>query len=361
MKPTTNKEVKKIKKDPADNPIKKVMRNKQKQAEEIVFVYEGEDYTFIFNNKGKIICTSGKLLDEVVFKEYQNKLRAIFMKNRETQKQIHGNNKEENSRLDLLKEFRCYVLENGKLLILRSEKGKNISMIYKDLDAAIRAQREMVNRYIGENESVEGSEMFRMFSGISIIHEVKNILFDWNSASDEDIKRAQDFMKKTIENLSRCRNDYKVNCLEQIKSSVTIKDSTGKLNPGAVQARTVSAIDNLEKRKKRIPELAKFVAFRKEVLMLEKKQMQLNIIDAAFSLKFILNSNLEFFRNKEVFYTKINQVLYLLQSVWLNPYIDIIVEVKKNLQEAKLKVDKGEIELAKKFLSGAQNTLLAIQ
>jgi len=343
------------------NPIREVIRNVKKQAVRIVFNDGHDDYIFIFVD-GHIVCSSAKKLDEMTFKKYRKQFRAIFLENRIIKEAIRGKNTAENTRLNLLKDFHCYVLAKGKVLIVYNHDGKTVENTYKDIDSSIRAQDHIMEKYFSnDTELKKAPEIIRLFSNIKAIDKVRITLFDWKNASETAITASDDVLSKTAKNLERCRNELKKSAHAQLEKSAGFIDSTGKKNPGAVLARTCVAENKIQKRTEKIKAIDQYTAKRKTVLQLEKKQMQLNIIEASFKLKMILHSSDAFFQNKEVVNSRLGQVLYLLQSIWLNPYLDPVKEARKDILEAKNKISKNKIGEAKKFISRAINLLLTIQ
>lgn len=253
-------------------------------------------------------------------------------------------------------------MAEGKILIVYNHNGKEVENTYKDIDGAIRTQDHIMEKYFSnDTEPKKAPEIIRLFSNIEAIGKVRATLFDWKNASKTAISDSDDILSQTAKNLKRCRDELKKSAHEQLEKSAGFIDSTGKKNPGAVLARTCAAEDKIEKRTKKIKAIDRHIAKRKTVLQLEKKQMQLNIIEASFKLKMILHSSEAFFQNKEVVNLRLGQVLYLLQSIWLNPYLDPVKEAKKDIMEAKSIISKDNIDEAKKFISRAINRLLAIQ
>lgn len=366
----------KTKKEPKERFIKDAIDEKDSEGKVIgkilIAQHNGEEYQFVYRDN-KIFCLSAKLLDEETFKKHERQLHAVFRKYQEMQNSASKNNdtdklkpqpiwseyEDERTRLKNLKIFGCHVLKNGELLINYKHDGKIKSAAYEDINSAIRAQGHISKGYL--DASNENSEIARLFSKIGSIDEIRQVLFDWKKKTPSEIKNANDILNRLTINLQRCRDELKKEALKQLESSVDFTDSIGRPNPGSSLARTFVAENRLEKRISKSNAIDNHARRRKNVLELELKQMQLNIFEANFILKTVLNSSNKFFEDREGADKKLGQALNRLQSVWLNPYLEKIHEIQKDILEAKFKISKNEIARARTFIAGAISKLSCIQ
>lgn len=265
--------------------------------------------------------------------------------------------KEEKTRLEILAQHRVFIFRNGTLCILR---GENTPQTYVDIDAAIRAQRSIVGNYFGDDEKEVLGEIDKLFYILGATEETHALLLEWNQINDNVTQDIVTTLTEACEDLKRVRDESKKLTREQLIKIVKMEDSLGRSNPGALAARSVAAENRIIERIKSIPPITLFCISRRHTLMLEKKQIEANIMLAAFRVKMILNSSDEFFKHQNVACQKINQVLYLLQSAWVNPYFVQIAEVEKHLDKTKERIGKKNIESAKRHLEAAKNVLKAI-
>jgi len=322
----------------------------------VTAICDGEEYSFTLKG-GKLFCLSEKRLVEEIFNARRQQLFAI-LKNDVNFKTVHGHSLEENERINSLKKFRCYITPDGKIKIVYKSSDKKRPTTHSSIDNAIRAQNHILENHFGGGET---SEIIRIFANMEELKQVREVLFDWCSKEKGEIKRAAQILSRISQNLQRCRDDLKIEAFDQLESAAEFTDSLGRENPGMSLARTLKADEKLEQRIRKTQGIDRFVAQRKAALEIEKRQTQLNIIEAIFKLKIILNSGDNFFKNKKAIDQKLGQVLYLLQSVWANPYFEAIKEAKKDIIEAKAKASKAEFNLARKFIAGAIEKLSCIQ
>lgn len=332
------------------------IKNVDREKGIVTALCQGEEYSFTII-KDSLTCTSAKKLDEKNFQKYHSQLWAILSPL--DIRSISGKSKEEKERIELLKSSNIHILPSGKLRILYHEGSRLIPHNYNDITRAIRAQQHISENYFNGNS--ENSEIIRIFSNISEVEKIREALFNWRKQTPNEIKSASDTLVRLGLNLKRCRDALKTEAREKLENSINFTDSIGRENPGASLAKTEAATRRLEKRIKKAQANDARARQRRQLLEIELRQMQLNIIEAVFKLKIILNSRDEFFQNERAVDQKLGQVLYVLQSVWLNPYFENIKEARKDIVEAKLKISKKEFNLARKFIAGAAEKLSAIR
>jgi len=342
------------------NPIKDVRRNGNGVVTRVIVSHEENDFTFIYNND-KIICQSKPRMPEAVFNTYRKQLHAIFQKKKIVPTEsIHRRNydKDEKSRLISLINYRTYILSSGKISIIRTASGKDVVDTYDDIDSVIRAQNHIIKNYFGDNTEV--SELDTLCNIFGITDNVQQLFLNWNYIEERDIEVSKTELENVIQQMKKYRNNFKVLSREQLQKILEMRDSLNRPNPGAFATRAVKTKKNLGKRKEEISGISQFVASRRHVLTLEKKQMQLNMILAGYKLKAILASSDKLFKNKETVNTLINQSLHLFQSIWANPYFEQIEEPKRQLDKAKIRIDSGNIKSCKNHISAAKDLLKAI-
>ncbi|MCD4762115.1 hypothetical protein K8R32_04125 [bacterium] len=221
-------------------------------------------------------------------------------------------------RLDFLKRFRVYIKPDGSLVIMRTEDDADIELPYQDIDAAIRAQSHIINGYMDDTNKL--SEIYRLQTVENTLVDSNLLFLNWLKAGVKEKEDIEKRINEALLDLDFCRNELKIATADQLLEIYAMEDILGRENPGALAARTIAGKTQIKKRQSRVRNIVAFTAARKQTLIFEKTQMELNIISARFKLNFILSSVDAFFRNKSAFNKRVNQVLYLLQSVWINPH-----------------------------------------
>lgn len=247
-------------------------------------------------------------------------------------------------RLDFLKRFRVYVRPSGSLIIMRTEDDIDIELPYSDIDAAIRAQGHIINGYIGATGKL--SEIYRLQTVENTLADSNLLFLNWLKAKAKEKEDIEKRINKALLDLDFCRNELKIATADQLLEINAMEDILGRKNPGALAARAIAGKTSVKKRQSTIRKIVAFTAARKQTLIFEKKQMELNIISARFKLNTILSSVNTFFENKSAFNKRVNQVLYLLQSVWIDPYFLSVRKATVFIEKAKQNSPRTNIRLA---------------
>lgn len=339
------------------NPIKKVNKKIDGSVSSIIFTWQDKDSTLKLINE-KVVCVSGEKIPVAIYKNHSKqfykilKTKPYLPKDRIT---LHNKNKNESSRLGALFSVRCYPAADGSITILRNKGDEIIPQRYGSFSKAISAQEIIINKYFGNNNFL--GELNKLHDVYGITEEVRTLFKDWRESDDKKRDVLRNKLLTIYNVLSRCTDGYKINVTNQIKNIIKMKDSLDRNNPGAMTSRATCAQNNIDKRKVIAIRSANKSALRRHILIMEEKHTRANILFSTFILSTMLLSNDNLFKNPETVRKLINRAFRLLNSVWINPYHDKIIESWNFLEKAKDCADKNNPHGAKNFVVAA-NALL---
>jgi hypothetical protein len=192
-------------------------------------------------------------------------------------------------------------------------KPKQVLPRTDDIDAATRMQEHILESYIARHEDKENEdESTRLDSLEEVIEEAQKIFLDWKYAQPEQKEELKQKLADVMLSLERCRNEFKLKTKNQAQAVLPMKDSRGRDNPSALAARTVSVLNSLQDRLQEMHDIAPRVAFRKELLVIEKRRNESLCFKAGSKLKFVIR---HVFFNKEAQTIKDSDVNGLLGKV----------------------------------------------
>ena len=149
-----------------------------------------------------------------------------------------------------------------------------------------------------------------------------------------------------------------------MEKAILFSDRLGKLNPGAMATRTISALSQLTSRLNEIQAIMPQIALRKELLILEKRRLKNQIAKAKTKLKLIRLHPV--FKKKKQKISKyepkflimgINKTLSLLQSIWIYPYYEQAYQTRFYLEKTKRLISKKNYTKANVVLNQAYEIL----
>lgn len=339
-----------------------IIRDENGVVTKVTTEFEGKKISFLFKAGQAIRETYKENVPQEHFFAMRRQALAIHLSSLKKipirKRSIHQNRwlEEERRRLKILEKIWCYVMPDGTLNITRMDfcpktgTKKEIEMPYLDIETAIRAQNHILEKYFGRENLEKIGELDRLNFYRSVIQEAHTLFLDWQAVTSEDIKRVKTDLTKAQLDLQQCREQIKVTIRELLKKIGKMEDSLGRKNPGALAARSISAKTKNTTREKSIKRIAIFAASRRQTLFLEKKQIELNIAQAIFILNAMLNSSDIFFQNQRAFSRRLNQALYFLQSVWVEPFSTPAKKAHEFLLQAKKENPRRNIKNAIKLL-----------
>lgn len=187
------------------------------------------------------------------------------------------------------------ILEDGFLEIQRwdntgvnFEKPKKLPQRVDDIDAAIRMQDHILNGYITQDVSVEEDEHTIIDSLEETIEEANALFLEWKFAEESKKEEIKQKLANVVLALEKCRNEFKVRTRDKVMNVLRMKDGRGRENPSALAARTVGALNNLQKRIDEMGVIAPKIAFRKELLIFERRRSESLIRKAEAKISFVL-------------------------------------------------------------------------
>jgi len=138
-----------------------------------------------------------------------------------------------------------------------------------------------------------------------------------------------------------------------------------RINPGAMAAETVLALNQLAQRFAELRIIMPHAAMRKELLIFEKWRM--DVIVSRAKNETTLLSRHAVFKGKPIYEhepdiieKKINYVLYAIQNLWVSPYYEQAEQTKLFLNQAKKNIRSNEFLNAGKMINTALEILKQI-
>lgn len=258
------------------------------------------------------------------------------------------------------------LLEDGFLEIKRWDKTagqdpEKISQKVDGINSAIRMQDHILEQY-GLQSSAKPGEVEQLESIQEIIDKADQLLNRWKMARSDEKEEIQTELAKIVLQLESCRNEFKVNVRDQAEEVVGLRDSRGRENPSALAARTVAALNNLEKRFGEMRIIKPRIAMRKELLVFEKKRSEMHIRRAASQVALVLHHTVfkdlpssgpaGRIQDYEMQYLDlaIGKALHHLQNIYVAPYKQqadqaefvLLQNVKRFLKSKKSLLDNRE-------------------
>ena len=259
------------------------------------------------------------------------------------------------------------ILTNGWIRLSRwnkqaGKKEKIIPQKVKGINSAIRMQEDHILKQYREDINGKTSELSILESIEGITENANQLLTSWNSASEKEKEELQIELASIVLQLENCRNEFKVSTKNQIEKTVSLTDSKERINPGAMAARTVAALGKLNNRFLQLGIIIPFIAMRKELLILEKRRVELAIEKAARTVLRILrhpvfsNGSILKHENK-ILLESIGRSLFHLNNIRVSPYWEQAEQAKLFLGQAKKFIAMNKFAKVKTALKEALNIL----
>ena len=236
------------------------------------------------------------------------------------------------------------ILTDGWLRIIRWNKqpSKNAIIIKQKvigINSAIRMQDHILGGY-REDQIKNQAELSKLESIEEVIEKANSILTDWqnlNLAYDHKMIKQ---LIQVILLLEKCTNEFKVRARRQVEKIIDLRDSLGRVNPGAMATRTLTALNSLSSRINEIGNIYPKIALRKEILIFEKRRIQDALRKAISKTAFIPKSASPAGKLNPADETKIimrnfEQALFFLNNNRVSPYWEQTEQVKYYYWQAK--------------------------
>lgn len=258
-------------------------------------------------------------------------------------------------------------IDDGTIQISRWERDdearrgkKKIWQNVPDINSALRMQDHIIENYRIDSPE-EDSEISELESIEQVIERANDLLTQWKSVSEEERSGIQDELVKVVLQLEKCRNEFKVKVHDQTEKVTELRDSKGRENPGALAARTSSALHNLSKRFSEMRIISPLISMRKEMLVFEDRRLVQAMKSATRNIQSVANHL--FFKSSDekrdsklradevkTMDLRIGKSLHSLESVFTSPYAEhaneahefLIEKVKKNFRSKKQLIDNRE-------------------
>ena len=199
----------------------------------------------------------------------------------------------------------------------------------KDIDAAIRMQEKILNRYLKTSDS-RLSEKDLMYLVQKIFQTAKNNFLFWN---DLVFEKKED-MRKELRDLSSylkdCINSEKRAIKNRAEAVAYLKDKLERDNPSALAARCVGAIQSSSKRLKGIDRIVFVISLRKKLLIKKKAEVLLAMDRAVNILELLVRVCPA---KKTNYLYGIGKAIGFLEDILVFPFSSSTTEAKIILRE----------------------------
>jgi hypothetical protein len=188
-------------------------------------------------------------------------------------------------------------------------------------------QDHILEGYISQDVSVKKDEHTTIDSLEEVIEEANALFLEWKYSSELQKEEIKQKLANVVLTLEKCRNEFKVRTKDKVKLVLRMKDSRGRDNPSALAARTIGALNNLQKRIDEMGVIAPKIAFRKELLIFERRRNESLLYKASAKMHFILRHSF-FVRSGKALHDqdvkgltdKLQETKELLEGVVVAPY-----------------------------------------
>ena len=358
------------------NIIKEVTRD---ASEQVVFavVRNGENETLFWRNNGSI----ERLGKEVSAKTF-NQIRAILFQKSRIQSADNAELPEKTrdliwlrrqrpvgrkflsaidaARFDTLEKCGVIYLPGGWIRIRRWIKEGGVinhsPQHVPDLDASIRMQTHILERYRGQNSNPAG-EFGELEKFDDIIREANRMLTRWKNAAKKERMEIADRLTKVVLRLEKCRNDFKTAIHGQLSEVISLADSLGRPNPGALAARTVAALNDLAGRFQEMRIIMPIIALRHELLIFEKKWFEGQAKQISITVRNLLRQIYHQPGRSGELDNRFGRILHFTGFLWPSPYYERAKSANDYLLAGKKAARQNQPDGAMRYLIIAHHLL----
>lgn len=226
-----------------------------------------------------------------------------------------------------------------------------------DIFAAIRSQEHTINFYVAAD-----GEQKKMFTIKEVLEQANTLLTAWLKATTEEKTDANKKLFTALKLLDGCRNEYKNQICDQLEIIIGFRDNLGRINPGAMAARTISAMGKLYKRLEEAEIIPAKAMLRKKMLEWEKERLDI-LFNFCFNQINLFSRHQAFFgkglneTQATVLDNKIKQTIELLNTVFSSPYWERSNAAKERLFVAQKALKSHNMAKARIYLLDARNCL----
>jgi hypothetical protein len=248
-------------------------------------------------------------------------------------------------------------MKDGWFVVTRSEKKGNVLKIIRqkvpDIDTVIRMHDHALEKYRGSVES----EFARISNAEDAILEANRMLVGWNKLDYIERKEIEKRLVGVILFLEKCRNDQKQEVKRQIELVTKLRDQRDRINPGAMAARTIAALNALGRRFLQLDLVIPFIACRRELLILEKERSEArfarlaNLAVSIYGKLFRINHS--HFITRELKELRIDLAVKDIEEIKshlarfiTSPFLAIAVQADFVFSQAQIAIKKGDYEEA---------------
>ncbi len=353
-----------------------VIRDKIGNVIKIIAQWEGIEVPW--SKVGKKIIADKKTFNPLplpIRNDMRRQVRAIFncginkkaeaKKNKKKLQLISQKylSKIDKTRLEILRKNGIEYLTRGWIRIRHwTNVERNLIItpkIVKDINAAIRMQKKHILAGYKGNSKQKG-EIAELESIKKTIREVNDLFANWVKSDSQRPDIIQGKLATAFSRLINCHNELKIASADNIAEAIPLEDRLGRVNPGAKATITVAAINRLDDRSNQLRIIIPIIALRQELLIFEKNWMETQVKQACLYLKSVLHRPKDHFQNRiSDIDQKINQSIYILDTMWPSPFFEKAQKSKDYLLEAKKYLQVKRTIEAKKIINSSIKILQA--
>ncbi|NTW22370.1 hypothetical protein HGA34_02365 [Candidatus Falkowbacteria bacterium] len=266
---------------------------------------------------------------------------------------------------ELLRQTGIKPLVQGVLGFSRTDRlaDKEIKVEFKsaDLNAAIRMQQHILDRYLGTVEKLAG-ETDRLDDLKLLAGQIHGLVLSWKELTikgrltpEELTEHIKNLAEEIGRNLARSRNPRKSSARSQAKHLTEPHDSLDRTNPGAQAARTAALLNRLAERLEEIASIVPFILRRKQALETKKKNVLDGLSESLDQLSVVMQSWTMKQLSPEALRLLLGQVLFSLAQASVLPYRAQGIQAEFYLKAARRHAE--DRKLATSLMSSAKKIL----
>jgi hypothetical protein len=229
--------------------------------------------------------------------------------------------------------------------------------LFNDIFSAIRSQEHTVDFYTAP----EGEK--KKISTIKEVLEKTNVLLTaWLKTNKAERANVGKKLFATLKLLDGCHNEYKKQVLEQLETIIGFRDNLGRINPGAMAAKTITTLVLIYRRSEEAEIIPAKTILRKKMLEWEKERLDVLFTFCAGQIN-LFSKHQAFFKGQltatqaTILDNKIKQIIEILNTAFSSPYWERSNAAKERLVIAQKALRSHNMAKARVNLLDARNCL----
>jgi hypothetical protein len=226
-----------------------------------------------------------------------------------------------------------------------------------DIFSAIRSQEHTADFYTAPD-----GEQKKIFTIKEVLGETNTLLTAWLKTNKAERANVGKKLFATLKLLDGCHNEYKKQVLEQLETIIGFRDNLGRINPGAMAAKTITTLVLIYRRSEEAEIIPAKTILRKKMLEWEKERLDVLFTFCAGQIN-LFSKHQAFFKGQltatqaTILDNKIKQIIEILNTAFSSPYWERSNAAKERLVIAQKALRSHNMAKARVNLLDARNCL----